>query len=708
MTRLRFASLVALLALVAAARPPGVRAQSDAPQSTGPNSTGTPPRAAARVEREVQPGGQGPNRLALDVWAVTAGRPFVVRLLSGADLNLPESNAEGGLGDLRLYDRSGREVPYLLVAPPARETRWTTGAVLPLLQTKTTSGFELALDQATTVNRLRIDGVPAPFLKRATLEGSGDREHWTLLTDQATVFELPDQRLKQLEIPFAASELRYLRVTWDDRSSGRVPLPATVVARLTEPGPPREHLMAPLVVERRASEPGRSRYRLTFPAAHMPVVALEIAARDANVLRSARVVEPQLSGDRLEPRELGNATISRASRGDAVAANLTVPIAAPAGRHVDLTIDDGNNAPLDLTGIAAVLAPLPWIYFESTDGQPLVARLGDQTLAAPSYDLEAVRPTLSRVNLATAAWGEATRLPTAADKPTSATAPFLGGLIDVARYQFARTIPAGPEGLTALSLDAAVLAHSRLTDLRIVDQAGRQVAYLLESRDEPLSAPLGAPVGGPPPAWIERDRLAKNEHRTAYTLRLPHDGLPASKLVLTTSARVFTRPVVVFAEPAPDTPRDRIAAVRLATAVWSHTDPDEPAPRLTLDLPALRGHELALLVDEGDNAPLALESATVLLPGYAIRFFRSDASALTLYYGDDSVRAPRYDLALLRPYLVDAPATELAPGAERRIAAPATPASLPNWAFWGVLVGAVLVLLALIGRLLRSEGTLAA
>jgi Protein of unknown function (DUF3999) len=697
MTHSRFASWVAVLALVASARPAGVRAQSD----------GAGPRSAARVERQVHPGGQGPNRLLLDAWTVAAGRPFAVRPLPGLDLNLPESIAEGGLGDLRLFDRSGREVPYLLVPPPARDAKWTTGAVLPLLQTRTTSGFELALDQATNVNRLRIDGLPAPFLKRATLEGSGDREHWTLLTDQATVFDLPDQRLKQLEIPFATSELRYLRVTWDDRSSGRVPLPDTVVARLTEPGPPREHLIVPLVVERRASESGRSRYRLTFPAPRLPVVAIEIAARDANVLRSTRVVEPQLSGNHLEPRELGSATISRASREDAVADNLTVPIAPPAGRHVDLTIDDGSNTPLDITRIAAVLAPLPWIYFESPDGQPLVARLGDQTLAAPSYDLEAVRPTLSSANPSTAAWGEATPLPTPAGKPTPVAAPFIGGVIDVARYQFARAIPAGPEGLTALSLDAAVLAHSRLADLRIVDETGRQVAYLLESRDEPLSAPLGAPVAGPPPAWIARERLAKGEHRTAYTLRLPHDGLPASRLVLTTSARVFTRPVVVFVEPAPGTPRDRIGAVRVASAVWSHTDPDERAPQLTLDLPALHGRELALLVDEGDNAPLALESATVLLPGYAVRFFRSDSSPLTLYYGDDSVGAPRYDLALLQPYLVDAPATELAPGAERRHATPAPPASLPTWAFWGVLVGAVIVLLALIGRLLRSEGSLA-
>jgi hypothetical protein len=690
MTRTRFVLFFALLVCAL-----GPRAGA---QSGGANPS------PARAERQIVPGGVGPNRLALDAWAVTKGRPFDVRLVQGADGNLPQAMADAGLADLRLYDRAGREVPYLLVPPALPAARWTTGAVLPLLPTKTTSGFELALDQATSVDRLRIDGLPAPFLKRATLEGSGDREHWTLLTDQATVFDLPDQKLKQLEIPFAAGELRYLRVTWDDRNSGRVPAPTTVAARLSAVSPAPESLRVPLVFERRASEPGRSRYRLALPAARLPVIAVDVAAADANVLRSARVVEPHLSGDRLQPRELGASTLSRASRGDATAANLTVPIAVPSGTHVDLTVDDGSNAPLDLTGVVAVLAPLPWIYFESADGEPLVARVGDARLGAPSYDLEAVRPTVANANLSTAAWGEATAQPATPDDRASTTAAFIGGRIDVARYQFARVIPAGPPGLTALSLDAAALAHSRLVDLRIVDEAGRQLAYLLESRDEPLSASLGAPVAGPRPAWLERDPRSKGERGTAYLLRLPHDGLPASRLVLTTSTRVFTRPVAVFAEHQPTGPRDRIGAVRVASTVWSHSDPDERPPQLTLDLPALRGRDVALLVDEGDNAPLALESATALLPGYAVRFVRIDASPLTLYYGDQSVSAPRYDLALLRPYLVDAPATELLPGPERQHAsAAASPASLPTWAFWGVLVAAVVVLLALIGRLLRSE-----
>jgi hypothetical protein len=452
-----------------------------------------------------------------------------------------------------------------------------------------------------------------------------------------------------------------------------------------------------------------------FPAARLPVIALEVTAADTNILRPARVVEPHLDGDHLVPFELGRSTLRRASRDEATAADLVVPIRVPTGTQVDLTIDDGSNLPLNLGGVVALIAPLPWIYFESADSQPLTARLGDAKLAGPAYDLEAVRPRLPTTPAATANWGDAITLPI----PPEDRAPppsLIGARIDVGGFRYARAVPVGPSGLTALSLDAAALAHSRLADVRIVDGSGRQLPYLLESRDEPLALPLGKPVSAQPPAWLARrdvalgshpGEVAKSQNRSWYTLRLPHEGLPASRLLLTTSARVFTRQLTVFMQREPVSPRERTGAQRLVSEMWSHANPDERAPQMTLELPGLPTRDLVLVVDEGDNAPIDIDSATLLLPGYRVRFFATEGAPLTLYYGDDSVGAPRYDLALLRPHLLGVPATEIAPGPERLHATPVPPAQMPTWAFWGVLVAAVMVLLGLIARLLRSEGAAA-
>ena len=133
---------------------------------------------------------------------------------------------------------------------------------MPLRPTKEQSGFELTLERPTVVDRIRIGGLPAPFLKRATLEGSGDREHWTMLAAEATVFDLPDERLTQTEVPFTPGEFRYLRVTWNDRNSGVVPLPGFVDAREATGPPEPAPLRVPLQLQRRGSEPGRTRYRI--------------------------------------------------------------------------------------------------------------------------------------------------------------------------------------------------------------------------------------------------------------------------------------------------------------------------------------------------------------------------------------------------------------------------------------------------------------
>jgi hypothetical protein len=685
-------------------------------------------RPVLRYERAVETVSVGANRLAIDQWTVTVGQPFSVAATGSDDPDRPRSFvATGGLGDLRLFDAvANREVPYLLVPSVLPPLKWMRGEMLPLVATKTSSGFEVALAQVTKVDRIRIEGLPPRFLKRATLEGSGDREHWTALAPEATVFDLPDDRLKQLVIAFPSNDLRYLRLTWDDRSSARMPLPGAVMVREGVGQPPPEPLRIPLDVEKRPIEPGRSRYRLQLPAAHLPVTDLEVIAGDRHILRLARVTEPRLAGNQLAPHEIGTTTLRRASReeDDATAADLRVPIVPPETTRVELMIEDGNNPPLELTSVTAVLAPLPWIYFESPDGHPLVARLGDRKAVAPTYDLEAMRPKLATIVTAKAGWG---REPAESEKQTIAGAgagagagtaaeggagaaagggTLAGASLDVSQFHFSRDVPTSPAGLTTLALDAAVLAHSRLEDLRLVDRDSHQHAYILESRDEPLTIAVGDKlVPGQAPEWL-RDELkdAPSGNRTIYRLPLPYDTFPASKLVLTTATRVFTRQVAIFVKYEPQPGRDRPGARRIASATWTHVDPEEPPPLVTFELPELQAAAgLVLMVDEGDNAPLPIESARVLLPGYQIRFLRTDPQPLTLFYGDPTLSAPRYDLALLKPYLLDAPAGEIVPGPEQERMPATSAAHLPFWGFWAILIGAVLVLLALIVRLLRSE-----
>jgi hypothetical protein len=309
-------------------------------------------------------------------------------------------------------------------------------------------------------------------------------------------------------------------------------------------------------------------------------------------------------------------------------------------------------------------------------------------------------------SFADASWGEA-RLRTAEENAAAAAPlPTVGASLDTSLFRYVRTVAAGGAGLVAVALDAPVLAHSagaarQFADLRVVDAGDRQVPYIVEQAPEPLSLDLAAEKVSTPPKTLPPAQSARNVYRVTY----PVAGLPATRLVLTTSARVFTRGVTLGQEREPDNRRRRDPWFEtVAAARWVHADQDRPAPPLTMAVPPLQGTALFIVVDEGDNTPLPISTARVLLPSYRIRLFRDSGAALRVAYGRTDLGRPQYDLALLAPQVLGTPATDVTLDAERPLASAATTAAIVSpRVFWAVLTVAVVVLLGLIARLLQKE-----
>jgi Protein of unknown function (DUF3999) len=635
-------------------------------------------RINATVERPVEGQGRGPRKLRVDLPLLSRAQPFVVT--GGSD-----GFKSYGLADLRLFDAQGREVGYLLVEPPSERPTLLTGTVRPILPTEKTSGFELDLAQVQSVDMLQIEGLPPPFMKRAAVEGSGDGTRWSLV-GQVTLFDLPDERLRQTSVGFMKTPYRYLRVTWDDANSARLPLPRRVTARealrRTPPVPER----APVEIVRRPSEPGRSRYRVRLPAKGLPIVALALDAGAADVFRTATVTESRFNGERADPSELGRAQLVRSATGPATGALLRIAMHTPQSSDLQLTIEDGNNAPLDIKQAFVEFATLPWIYFEAPDG-PLIARYGDAAARAPQYDLEAKRASIDLDLVPEAVWGE----PRITAKPMQSVAvpglPDRGAHIDVTGFRYQRQLPArrvdadGPV-LVALKLDAAVLAHSvgperRFADLRIVDDQDNQIPYVLERRDEPLSLDLQIRPASPHVASLT-DRTQGN--RSIYAIAMPYDTLPNPRLVIETSDRVFRRPVQIGVERAADRRRRDPWFEVLSSTVWQHADQESSARPLDASLGRASANEALVVVEEGDNRPLTLTVARVLLPSWRVRFFQPSVP-LRLVYGHDETRMPQYDLALLAPAVMGADVAEIEAGPEAA-GAPKPPPLLTPRMFW--------------------------
>ena len=262
--------------------------------------------------------------------------------------------------------------------------------------------------------------------------------------------------------------------------------------------------------------------------------------------------------------------------------------------------------------------------------------------------------------------------------------------MDREQFHVSRRLPDATAGVAILLLDAHVLGRRRgLADVRIVDAAGRQIPYIVEQRAEPIVLSLRVP------ARETRGSLS------LYRLELPQANWPnGTRLVVETSGRVFDR--TVFLRRIADSHRNRRGGSSTRTS-WRSADPDRvPAP-LTLDVPLRDARMIELAIDEGDNAPLPITSARLLVPRRALRFHHP-GTALYLLYDNPRIAAPRYDLELLAQRLASQPSrvltlppaplidTDDSHRGERRL-------------FWAALVVAGAVLIVILLRLLLKPET---
>jgi hypothetical protein len=191
---------------------------------------------------------------------------------------------------------------------------------------------------------------------------------------------------------------------------------------------------------------------------------------------------------------------------------------------------------------------------------------------------------------------------------------------------------------------------------------------------------------------------------TVYRIHRPFEHVPDGRLVLETGARVFKREVIAGVLREPTRSRRDAWFDQRANAIWVHANQNLPAPSLALDLPRADTSDVFVIVDDGDNPPLAISRARLLLPSYRVRFFRPANTRVQLAYGNRDLEPPHYDLALLASQLFGASATELQAGPERDVQGPGANGSSPisPWIFWTVLGLAVAALLVVITRLVRK------
>ncbi|NBR86986.1 MAG: DUF3999 family protein [Proteobacteria bacterium] len=619
---------------------------------------------------------------------VTLAQPGLVRF--SVPLETLDA-ARSGLGDLRIHDAQGREIPFDLERPVQRAvvTAIPRKFTSTIASNATVALLETGLTQPVTGVTLQTPATD--FLKAVRVEGSSDGRSWAIIADGLPMFTLPNGA-RELRVTFAAGVWPHLRLTLNDQRAQPIPLTGAVLHPEIAEAAPAE----PLGVEitERAETDRETRLTLRLNGGNVTLAGLTLITSDP--LFSRRVTLAQRSVSEGEVRETVIATghvFRFALAGQPAVSNATFAVDVPVPtRELLLTVHNDDNPPLGLTTVQAIRRPVFALLLNDHPG-PLNLLAGNALCPAPQYDLALLRRDLRTVPVVPVQAGALTV--NAAFNAPDPLAQLAAGAtpLDVSAWRFRKAVRLVAPGIQQLELDLETLAHCTpdFGDLRIVTR-DQQVPFILERTAIQRSFSV----------TVARDDDPKRPRTTRWKLTLPHKSLPLTRLTCETAAPLFRREAVVYEERADS--RGEKHRVTLGTASWVRT-PELKAGKLVITLSqAPATDRLTLEVENGDNPPLDLTTFIAWHTTARLLFRTAEGSAPALYYGHPRATFPRYDLDLVARQIFLAQKAQAKLGPEEALKSKPLAESLAgsrgNALFWGVLAGVVVLLLFVLSRLL--------
>lgn len=298
------------------------------------------------------------------------------------------------LGDLRLLDGSGREVPYDL---RVRRPDFRDEAV-PAAEFNRAAGpggsAELALDlgpNAPEHNEVEVVLPGLDYRRQALLEGGADGKDWRTLAEKNLIrFRVGDKEIDDRRIGYPPSRFRYLRVRVDPdpavdkhgakveavRVHRRVEVPGESVTRPGRLGP-REPV--------RAADGPASAWFIDLGGENVPCDRIECAVGDPDFVRNYTVEAGGPPDSEMPFRPVGSG-VWRRRAGEARA-----PVVAEFGEvlaaRLRLVVTDYSNPPLALRAVN-YRAPAREVVFAPPAGPAGALRLyyGNPKAEPPRYD----------------------------------------------------------------------------------------------------------------------------------------------------------------------------------------------------------------------------------------------------------------------------------------------------------------------------------
>jgi hypothetical protein len=317
------------------------------------------------------------------------------------DFVLPPSvfdKARPDLADLRLYDSSGRVIPYALRVRRGRDEQEPLTAKEFNRVTHADHSVELSLDLDNAPvehNEIRVNMIAANVRRRVQLEGSNDDKKWSTLLDHAQwlTFRASEQKIDLRTFRYPVSRYRYLRVhVWPDRGlDNDLPSIDSVIVRRSIQIP-AENITLPANVGRREpvradGDPG-SEWFIDFGGDRVPCEELAFDIADEEFVRPYRLELAESDGT----QSFLTSGEWRRERSDKPR-TMVITFRETLARRLRLVVTDHRNAPLNVRS-ASSTAPARQVIFDPPADvvPPLRLYFGNPDAAAPHYDFAATLP----------------------------------------------------------------------------------------------------------------------------------------------------------------------------------------------------------------------------------------------------------------------------------------------------------------------------
>jgi uncharacterized protein DUF3999 len=301
------------------------------------------------------------------------------------------SHSENRLGDLRMIDESGRELPYEVraqITPPPEPVR--VPATLRENSFVPEKFTQVVLDlgeRAKFHNSLRVQTPESDFINWVEIAASDDAHVWRIVNPRAPISRFRKDNLEGSQtIRYSENNARYLRLRIQESGHS---FQVTDIEVFSSPEARKESSVeaAPLIASQPADsgdDGSQTQWTVDLGTGNIPVAKFLLETSQPQFYRAVRILT---SSDQKEWQFAGGGEIHRYVAGGKTEESLVVQCYESSGtRYWRVVVLNGNDAPLSAVRLSVVM-PLRFVLFHPAPNRSYRLLYGNPRASPPQYDL---------------------------------------------------------------------------------------------------------------------------------------------------------------------------------------------------------------------------------------------------------------------------------------------------------------------------------